>query len=153
MRLKDGMDSAEPGTNGVSASNLYRLSSYLEDSNYASLARRTIEAFATEIMQHPFLFGSMLSSVVANKLGMRSIVVTGMGEDVEGAVTKLRLRLKPNTTVVRIGGEARSSWLESRNTLAAAFDKGKKGLQICEAGTCKEVLDLSQVDKALEDRD
>lgn len=150
MRLKDGMDNAEPGTNGVSASNLYRLSSYLEDEHYASLASRTVGAFATEIMQHPFLFGSMMGSVVAGRLGMRGIVVSGAGEDVEAAVVKLRLRLKPNTTVVRIGGSAKTAWLERRNGLVAAFDRTKAGLQVCERGACREVLDLSRVEKALE---
>lgn len=150
MRLKDGMDNAEPATNGISASNLYRLSSYLEDAEYADLGSKTVDAFATEIMQHPFLFGSMLGSVVAKRLGMRGVVVSGEGDEVESAVAKLRLRLKPNTTIVRVGGNAKSAWLEKRNELVAAFDKARAGLQVCEKGACREVLDLAQVEKALE---
>ena len=53
LRLKSGMDNAEPSANTLSAGNLFRLASLLEDEEYAALARKTIMAFEAEIEQWP----------------------------------------------------------------------------------------------------
>ena len=74
MRLKDGMDNAEPGTNGVSARNLDHLGALLEDNEYVKKARDTASAFEAEIMQHSFLFPSMMDAVVVGKLGIKHTV-------------------------------------------------------------------------------
>ena len=84
------MDSAEPSTNGISAQNLYRLSSFLNDADYAQYGRKTCLAFDAEVMQHPFLFTSMLTAVVAGQLGVRSMVVVGEGEEAREAIRRLR---------------------------------------------------------------
>ena len=150
LRLKDGMDGAEPSTNGVSAHNLYRLGSVLEDETYKEMARKTCEAFNTEISQHPFLFSSMMSSIVASRLGgMRSVVVTGSGDAVDEAVAKSRLRLKVNTTVARVGGDAKTEWLKGRNELVKAMKAEKASVQVCEGGVCKEELDAAEAGKVL----
>lgn len=68
------MDNAEPSANGVSASNLFRLGSLLEDENYGKLARSTITAFEAEIMQYPWLFSSFMPGIVAANLGVKGVV-------------------------------------------------------------------------------
>ncbi|KFZ16577.1 hypothetical protein V502_05018, partial [Pseudogymnoascus sp. VKM F-4520 (FW-2644)] len=82
------MDASEPSTNGVSASNLYRLASLLGDAKYEALAKETVGAFEAEIMQYPWLFGSFMPSVVAGVTGVRGIVRVGAGEPVVPAVTR-----------------------------------------------------------------
>jgi len=149
LRLKDGMDTAEPSTNSISALNLFRLSSYLEDPSYATLATQTLSAFSTEIQQHPFLFSSMLAAVVAGRIGMRSIVLTGSTEETAQAVLKVRARVRPNTTVVRLGDGARWGWLKERNVLVREMEAEKVRVQICEGGACREVLDMEEVGRAL----
>ncbi|KAL9050502.1 MAG: hypothetical protein Q9162_006609 [Coniocarpon cinnabarinum] len=150
LRLKDGMDGAEPSTNGVSASNLWRLGSMLEDDGYVELAKRTCEAFNAEMTQHPFLFSSMMSSVVAGRLdGMRTVAICGDGPAVQEAIAKSRLRLKVNTTVVRKGWKAKGTWLSRRNSLVGAMKADKPSFQVCEKGVCKEELDIRQAEKAL----
>ncbi|KAI9813911.1 MAG: hypothetical protein M1832_006058 [Thelocarpon impressellum] len=136
LRLKDGMDSAEPSTNGLSAQNLHRLSSLLNDESYAAYARKTCQAFEAEIMQHPFLFSSLLPAVVAGALGTRSIVVVGAAE--EEAVKRLRAQttLSGLTTIARYepGG-----WLARRNALLATVKEGDEArVMVCEGGTCRE---------------
>ncbi|KAG4415451.1 hypothetical protein IFR04_011384, partial [Cadophora malorum] len=84
LRLKDGMDTSEPSTNGTSASNLYRLSSLLNDAAYAEKAKSTIAGFESETLQYPWLFASFMPSVVASQLGVRGVVVAGAGGDGEG---------------------------------------------------------------------
>lgn len=145
MRLKDGMDNAEPSTNGVSATNLYRLGSMLDDESYLAKASETIQAFAAELGEHPYLFTTMMSGVVARRLGMRSVVVCGEGDEVEDAIRRSRLALKPNTTVVRLGGGAKSEWLCGRNSLVKAMDASKKSVQVCEGGQCTEVLGVAEL--------
>ncbi|KFY78521.1 hypothetical protein V499_02344, partial [Pseudogymnoascus sp. VKM F-103] len=87
LRLKDGMDASEPSTNGVSASNLFRLASLLGDDKYEALAKETVSAFEAEIMQYPWLFGSFMPSVVAGVTGVRGVVRVGAGEPVVPGVT------------------------------------------------------------------
>ncbi|KAH6959086.1 hypothetical protein DER45DRAFT_613589 [Fusarium avenaceum] len=69
LRLKDGMDTSLPSTNAVSASNLFRLASLLPDSDFATKARQTINAFEVEVVQHPWLFPGLLRGVVTARLG------------------------------------------------------------------------------------
>ncbi|MCJ1377183.1 hypothetical protein MMC17_000275 [Xylographa soralifera] len=77
LRLKPGMDAAEPSPNGTSALNLHRLSSLLGDERYARAARDTVRAFEAEVEQWPFTFPGMLGSVVLGRLGVRGVVIVG----------------------------------------------------------------------------
>lgn len=139
LRLKDGMDNAEPSTNGLSASNLNRLSSFLNDAEYAKLAKQTALAFEAEIAQHPFLFVSLLDAVVVGKLGVRGVTVTGDEEFVRGALVKLRATLVPNQTVVVLTERADSAWLRQRNSLLKDVDAARNRIEVCESGACREV--------------
>jgi uncharacterized protein YyaL (SSP411 family) len=141
MRLKDGMDNAEPGTNGVSAQNLDRLGALLEDEEYTKRARETASAFEAEIMQHPFLFPSMMDVVVAGKLGVRHVVVTGKGERVEQWLKRYRERPTTLSTVSRVGTDS-GDWLKQRNPLVKSMDAGREGVMVCENGACKEELGM-----------
>ncbi|KAF2146063.1 uncharacterized protein K452DRAFT_305049 [Aplosporella prunicola CBS 121167] len=149
LRLKDGMDNAEPSTNGTSAGNLHRLGSLFEDSDYMDRARKTCEAFEAEVMQHPFLFAAMMSSIVAIRLGMKSIVACGASEDVEKAVLRVRSRVGTNTTIARLGGGSKCEWLKKRNALFKSLDADAPRVQVCENGVCKEELDMADMEKAL----
>ncbi|KAH8701206.1 hypothetical protein GQ44DRAFT_778882 [Phaeosphaeriaceae sp. PMI808] len=150
MRLKDGMDSAEPGTNGVSARNLDRLGGLLEDEEYTRRARDTASAFEAEMMQHPFLFPSMMDVVVAGKLGGRHIVITGTGEGVDGWLTRYREQATGLNTVSRIGVET-GGWLKQRNGLIKSMDASREGIMVCEKGACREELgmDMGRVKDAV----
>lgn len=69
LRLKDGMDTAQPSTNAVSTSNLFRLGSILGETYYIKLAHETINAFEVEALQYPWLFIGLLGGVVTARLG------------------------------------------------------------------------------------
>lgn len=142
LRLKDGMDSAEPSTNGVSAQNLNRLASLLEDEEYRKKAKETIGAFEAEILQHPFLFVGLLDGVVVDRLGMRGIIISGEGESLDAALRSERSSCGATRTVARIGPGAKSDkWLRERNELLKNMDPGKSVVQICENGACREYKD------------
>ena len=142
------MDNAEPSTNGVTASNLYRLSSLLNDPEfngirYSKYAKDTLEAFSAEMIQHPYLFAGMLESVIASNLGVKSMIISGPQEKVEQKIKEMKTKKSGLLeTVARIGGDSKSAWLKERNELLASVDETKPALQICEAGVCKEELVL-----------
>ncbi len=133
MRLKSGMDNAEPSSNNISARNLYRLSALLEDASYFKLAGETVQAFEAEIEQFPYCFAGMLGSVVMGRLGLKAIVLTGNTEE---ALKKLRLKVKPNAVVTKLGG-GKGAWLRGRNSLLRAMDGEKDGVMVCEGGVCR----------------
>jgi uncharacterized protein YyaL (SSP411 family) len=141
LRLKDGMDNAEPGTNGVSATNLDRLGALLADDAYTQAARDTASAFEAEIMQHPFLFPSMMDVIVAGRLGIRHDVITGSGSKVDAWLKRHRERPAALGTVSRVGADT-GAWLKQRNKLVASMDAGREGVMACEGGACRDGLEL-----------
>lgn len=129
------MDAAEPSTNGVSASNLFRLSSLLDDAKYEALARSTVGAFEAEIMQYPWLFGSFMPGVVAAATGVRGVVRVGGvarpgaaagGGDAAGvaaesvAVPEVVLRAPGGETSIPTATAAATSAVESVGEAATA---------------------------------
>lgn len=144
------VDTSEPSTNGVSACNLYRLSSLLEDTKYASFAAQTINAFESETLQYPHLFGSFMPAIVASVLGLRStITVLPEGCAINGATLgPVAPRGGLETVHTLITGNAedvvKKSWVRSRNEILKILPqpKGEKPVVlICEDGVCKEVND------------
>ncbi|KAF2085745.1 hypothetical protein K490DRAFT_45722 [Saccharata proteae CBS 121410] len=141
LRLKDGMDNAEPSTNGVSAGNLLRLGSLLGDEGYVAMARATAEAFEAEVMQHPFLFSSLLDAVVGLREGVRGVVVRGPeGEETEKVVRGLRKGVSgAGVTVLRVReGVEGDRWVRDRNEIVGKADWGRVGVMVCEGGSCRE---------------
>lgn len=141
IRSKDAMDNAEPSTNGVSASNLFKLGSMLDNARFTALATATVKAFDVEMGQHPGLFTGLLGSVVMSRLGVRGFMISG--EDVSAAdeaVKALRTTVRPGSTVVRVGGSGtKSDWLRQRNGLLKELDGRKELVQLCEGRTCRIV--------------
>lgn len=77
INLKPGTDSDLPSPNGIIAQNLFYLASYLpsKKEKYQKMAKDTIESFAVEIIQHPFLFVSALGAVVMDAAGVKTMQV------------------------------------------------------------------------------
>lgn len=134
MRLKSGMDSAEPSSNNISARNLYRLSSMFDDASYLKKAKETVEAFEAEVEQFPFTFSGILGSVIMGRLGLKSIVLTGQNEEM---LKRLRQIVRPNSTVVALG-KGKGSWLRERNDLLKQMNAENDGVMVCEGGACRE---------------
>ena len=145
VRRKDAMDTAEPSTNGVSAQNLFRLGSLLDDEKYEKMGRQTVKTFEVEIGQHPGLFTGLMSSLIASKLGMKGLMVCGDGETAEAALKKVRESVRPNYTVLRVAAGAKSDWLRSRNGLLKDLGGEKQMVQLCEGGACR-LLELKDAE-------
>lgn len=65
------MDTSIPATNAVAVRNLFRLASLFSDDALAALARKSINAFEVEMLQHPWLFPGLLTGLVAARLGVQ----------------------------------------------------------------------------------
>lgn len=136
MNIKSGSDNALPSPNGIIASSLLLLSSYLEEAKYKKLAKQTIDAFAIEIIQHPFLYVSMLSAIVLEVVGVTSVVAMG-----DATVHHFG---GFGRTVIRIDESQRQGWLMERNQALKGLSpgEGRTGrVMICEAGKCREMKD------------
>lgn len=125
VRLKPGTDNALPSPNGVIAMNLLYLSSYLneKEGRYLKTARQTIDAFAVEIIQHPFLFVTLLGAVVLEALGVKTI-------QVQGEISESEIR--------SLNGWGR--------TLVKLSAEGEKKVFLCENGVCREMVE-GELDK------
>lgn len=122
LRLKDGMDTAQPSTNAVSTSNLFRLGCILGDMNYIKLARETINAFEVEALQYPWLFVGLLGGVVTARLG-GIVWVTKAKQDKE----ELRRKFYelPRAGLRSLVFSREGSWLaRTRNEKAAKLAEG-----------------------------
>jgi uncharacterized protein YyaL (SSP411 family) len=133
------MDSSEPSTNGTSVSNLFRLSSLLNDDIYAAKAKETIRSFESEVLQYPWLFASFMPGIVASHLGLKGVVVAGAGgvgqEKIKAFEKQPRGALM---TFARINAKG-NEWLRGRNELLRDFGRdGKARVLVCEGGTCRE---------------
>lgn len=135
LRLKDGMDTAQPSTNSVSTSNLFRLGAIFGDSKYTKLARETINAFEVEMLQYPWLFVGLLGSVVTARLGGKCWLVhrTSSASEIFEGDTWHKYHLLPRAGlrslifVQPLGGD---DWLLKRNPLLDALkDKVGKAFQ------------------------
>lgn len=112
LRLKDGMDTAQPSTNAVSASNLFRLGALLGDATLTARAKETVNAFEVEMLQYPWLFVGLLSGVVSAQLGgEQSVASAGSSDVVRRYVTSPRAGLRTLAYVTPGAG----SWLLRRN--------------------------------------
>ena len=153
VRLKPGTDTALPSPNGIIAMNLLYLSSYMNEPAYVDLARKTIDVFAVEAIQHPFLFVSLLGAVVLEGIGVKNIIVAG---DVDEK--KVRDLNGWGRTIIRIGNGAESKWLVEKNATLQSLDlngTGEGKVLICEAGRCRLLKDgeLDRIDSGLEDEE
>ncbi|RVX72841.1 hypothetical protein B0A52_03194 [Exophiala mesophila] len=83
LRLKPGADTGLPSPNGITAQNLLYLSSYAPQNAeiYTLRAKSVLDAFAVEIIQHPFLYVNMLAALVIEQVGVKRLIAPkGMRE-------------------------------------------------------------------------
>ncbi|APA10976.1 hypothetical protein SS1G_03327 [Sclerotinia sclerotiorum 1980 UF-70] len=154
LRLKEGMDSAEPSTNGTSSSNLYRLSSILNDESYAKKANETVKSFESEMLQYPWLFPSFMPAIVASHLGVKSVVIHEVAGDTIAEKRVREFQKAPRggleSLLLLDSSERNGQWLIERNSLLKDTGKSEKTkILICENGLCKEEDEVFFVDSGV----
>ena len=154
VRMKDDNDGAEPAASSIAALNLLRLSQIYEDPKMAERAKKTIDAFATILLQFPSGMPQMLVAV-ENSLGKpRQIVIAGKKDSPEtkALLKEVHRHFLPNTIVILADANEGQKYLGERNEAVRAMSlvEGKPAVYVCENFTCKApVTDLKQLSDLL----
>jgi uncharacterized protein len=154
VRMKDDNDGAEPAASSIAALNLLRLSQIYNDPKMAERAKKTIDAFATILLQFP---SGMPQTLVAveNSLGKpRQIVIAGKKDSSEtkALLKEVHRHFLPNTIVILADANEGQKYLGERNEAVRAMSlvQGKPAVYVCENFTCKApVTDLKQLSDLL----
>ena len=154
VRMKDDNDGAEPAASSIAALNLLRLSQIYDDPKLAERAKKTIDAFATILLQFPSGMPQMLVAV-ENSLGKpRQIVIAGKKDSPEtkALLKEVHRHFLPNTIVILADANEGQKYLGERNEAIRAMSlvEGKPAAYVCENFTCKApVTDLKQLSDLL----
>jgi len=154
VRMKDDNDGAEPAASSIAALNLLRLSQIYDDPKLAERAKKTIDAFATILLQFPSGMPQMLVAV-ENSLGKpRQIVIAGKRDSPEtkALLKEVHRHFLPNTIVILADANEGQKYLGERNEAVRAMSpvEGKPAAYVCENFTCKApVTDVKQLSDLL----
>jgi len=154
VRMKDDNDGAEPAASSIAALNLLRLSQIYNDPKMAERAKKTIDAFATILLQFPSGMPQMLVAV-ENSLGKpRQIVIAGKKDSSEtkALLKEVHRHFLPNTIVILADANEGQKYLGERNEAVRAMSlvEAKPAVYVCENFTCKApVTDLKQLSDLL----
>ena len=154
VRMKDDNDGAEPAASSIAALNLLRLSQIYDDPKIAERAKKTIDAFATILLQFPSGMPQMLVAV-ENSLGKpRQIVIAGKKDSPEtkALLKEVHRHFLPNTIVILADANEGQKYLGERNEAVRAMSvvEGKPAAYVCENFTCKApVTDVKRLSDLL----
>jgi uncharacterized protein YyaL (SSP411 family) len=141
VRMKDDNDGAEPAASSITALNLLRLSQIYDDAKTAERAKKTIDAFATILLQFPSGMPQMLVAV-ENSLGKpRQIVIAGKKDSpgTKALLKEVHRHFLPNTIVILADGGEGQKYLGEKNEAIRAMSlvERKPAAYVCENFTCK----------------
>src|SRR6478752_5105958 len=154
VRMKDDNDGAEPAASSIAAMNLLRLSQIYNDPKMAERAKKTIDAFATILLQFPSGMPQILVAV-ENSLGKpRQIVIAGKKDSPEtkALLKEVHRHFLPNTIVILADANEGQKYLGERNEAVRAMSlvEGKPAAYVCENFTCKApVTDVKRLSELL----
>src|SRR5258705_6811937 len=135
VRMKDDNDGAEPAASSIAALNLLRLSQMYDDPKMAERAKKTIDAFATILLQFPSGMPQMLVAV-ENSLGKpRQIIIAGKKDSSEtkAFLKEVHRHFLPNTIVILADAIEGQKYLGKKNQafLAMSLVEGKQDVDVC----------------------
>jgi hypothetical protein len=139
--MKDDNDGAEPAASSFAALNLLRLSQIYDDPKLAERAKKTIDAFATILLQFPSGMPQMLVAV-ENSLGKpRQIVIAGKKDSPEtkGLLKEVHRHFLPQAILLLADANEGQKYLGEKNKALRAMSliDGKPAAYVCENFTCK----------------
>ncbi len=141
VRMKDDNDGAEPAASSIAALNLLRLSQIYDDPKIAERAKKTIDAFATILLQFPSGMPQMLVAVEDSLGKPRQIVIAGKknSPETKALLKEVHRHFLPNTIVILADGSEGQKYLGEKNEAIRAMSlvEGKPAAYVCENFTCK----------------
>jgi uncharacterized protein len=154
VRIKDDNDGAEPAASSIAALNLLRLSQIYNDPKMAERAKKTIDAFATILLQFPSGMPQMLVALETSLGKPRQIVIAGKKDspETEALLKEVHRHFLPNTIVILADASEGQKYLGENNEAIRAMSlvEGKPAAYVCENFTCKApVTDPKQLSDLL----
>ncbi|KAI1259575.1 spermatogenesis-associated protein [Xylariaceae sp. FL1019] len=126
LRVKEGIDGAQPSVNSVSVSNLFRLGALLNDKQYTYMAKTSVNAFSVEMLEHPNLFPGLLCGVIPWRLGGRQwISVAGEQGEHGKALGLFHKAPRASLSTLRYHDpKGEGGWLSRRDTSEIPTEAG-----------------------------
>lgn len=143
-RCKEIQDQAVPSANGTAATALTKLARLTGENRYLDRARRTLDAFAGMIADHPRACGQALIATDLLLNPGQEIVVAYSNDQAlrEELLTPLRQTFLPHSVLVHHNEETNSQTQTQSNPVAALVSEKSPGssgmrLYLCENGACQ----------------
>ncbi|XP_046407869.1 spermatogenesis-associated protein 20 [Ischnura elegans] len=144
LRLKEDQDGAEPSANSVAVSNLLRLSSLLERSDWRERAGAILKAFQERLVKVPLVLPRMVSGLMLFHDSPTMVYVAGSNEDPEGAAALLKAaetKLVAGRVMAVADGpkdNPEGGLLQSRNDAVKRMKavNGKAAAYVCRQHVC-----------------
>jgi uncharacterized protein len=154
LRMKEENDSAEPAASSVAALNLARLAAIRSDRELRARAKKTVKAFARQLMHFPSALPQMLVAFDFLESAPEQIVVVGELSDArtEELLGEVRRHFLPRAITLLADGAEGQNFLAEKNEAVRAMKPvdGKPVVYICEDFTCKApVTDVRELRKLL----
>ncbi|PYL47212.1 MAG: thioredoxin domain-containing protein [Verrucomicrobia bacterium] len=153
LRMKEENDSAEPAPSSVAALNLARLAAIRNEPELLAPAKKTVNAFARQLMHFPSALPQMLVAVDFLETAPRQIVIAGdRGEEhVQELLGEVQKHFLPHAIVLLADGGEGQDFLCEKNEAIRAMGpvNGKPAVYICEDFTCKAPVTNVQQLRAL----
>jgi len=141
LRLKEENDSAEPAASSVAALNLARLAGIWNDPDLLGRARKTVNAFARQLMHFPSALPQMLVAFDFLETRPRQMVVAGSlaDERTRELLREIRKHFLPQAIVLLADGGEDQDFLGQKNEAIRAMTtiQGQPAVYICENFSCK----------------
>jgi len=150
LRMKEENDSAEPAASSVAALNLARLAAIRNDPELLARAKKTVNAFARQLMHFPSALPQMLVAFDFLETPPRQIVVAGESSDsrMQELLREVQKHFLPHAIVLLADGSEGQNFLAEKNEAVRAMKPvdGKPAIYICEDFTCKApVTDVQEL--------
>ena len=154
LRMKEENDSAEPAATSIAALNLARLAAIHNEPELLVRAKKTVDAFARQLMHFPTALPQMLVAVDFCETAPRQIVVAGdrREERVHELLREVQKHFLPHATVLLADGAEGQDFLAKKNEAIRSMQPvyGKPAVYLCENFTCKApVMDVQELRKLL----
>lgn len=153
LRMKEENDSAEPAASSVAALNLGRLAGIRNEPELLVRARKTVNAFARQLMHFQSALPQMLVAIDFLETAPRQIVLAGDRRDerVQELLKEVHKHFLPHATVLLADGAEGQDFLAGKNEAIRSMRpvNGKPAVYLCENFTCKEPVTERQELRAL----
>lgn len=145
LRLKEDQDGAEPASNSVSAGNLLRLASFLDEPGLRAKADKIFEAYSQRLAKIPLAIPEMARALMSRDTPPPQIIITGSktSSKAKEMIQRVQTKLMPSTTLILADGN-KDSILYKKMKLLSDLDHSKVQAFVCKNMTCSAPVESTQ---------